>query len=429
MVDKEIKEFFRFEEINTSNNVDGVEVTVWCTTYNHIDYIEKALNGFLNQGTTFKYEIIVFDDASTDGTSDIVRRYAAEYPDIIKAYIAKKNTYNAPGSRLMREKLKNEIVKGRYIALCEGDDYWIYPKKLQRQYDILEKNDEISMCFHNAIRVNNSEIMPQIFDMETSIVDDEEVFFCKNGRPPTASFFYRAEDARDMINSNAYLECPVGDDSIRFHLNNKGKIYYLDKCWAVRNYMHAGSWNERFDNDKDFVLDYRIRFYKYYELFNSETVNKYKCQTEKIQMALCEQAFYENKPVTVDECLKKAEELTKLFGKSSRIIFNKLAVMQAKKCEDYYDYIRKEALRKKVYIYGAGVEAKNIALQLQDGDILIKGFVVTDKQMNPSLLLGKSVNGIDDIDINDSTLFVLGLNDHNKKQVFDILVQYNARMI
>lgn len=124
-------------------------VSIRCATYNHEPYIRQCLEGFVMQKTNFRFEAIVHDDASTDGTAAIVREYAEKYPDIIKPIYETENLYSKHDGSIRR--IMNEACKGKYIALCEGDDYWTDPNKLQKQIDFLEQNPEYSMCFHNAL--------------------------------------------------------------------------------------------------------------------------------------------------------------------------------------------------------------------------------------------------------------------------------------
>lgn len=121
-------------------------VSIRCCTYNHAPYIRQCLDGFVMQKTNFKFEAIVHDDASTDGTADIVREYASKYPDIIKPIYETENQYSKQDGSLSR--IMNAAVSpsAKYIALCEGDDYWTDPYKLQKQVDFLETNPEYSLC-------------------------------------------------------------------------------------------------------------------------------------------------------------------------------------------------------------------------------------------------------------------------------------------
>lgn len=120
-------------------------VTIRCLTYNHQDFISQALDGFLMQKTTFPFEVVIHDDASTDKTADIIREYEQKYPKIIKPIYETENQYSKHDGSLRR--IMNSACKGKYFAFCEGDDYWINADKLQIQIDFLEKNPEYGMCY------------------------------------------------------------------------------------------------------------------------------------------------------------------------------------------------------------------------------------------------------------------------------------------
>ena len=132
------------------NDMEQPMVTVWCLTYNQKDFIRDALDGFVMQKTSFPYEVIVHDDASTDGTTDIVRDYAAKYPEVIKPMVETENQWQKGGLKHIISILNEKHRRGKYIAFCEGDDYWTDSEKLQRQVDFLESHPDYSMCFHSA---------------------------------------------------------------------------------------------------------------------------------------------------------------------------------------------------------------------------------------------------------------------------------------
>ena len=123
-------------------------VSIWCITYNHEPYIRQCLDGFVMQKTNFRFEAIVHDDASTDGTAAIVREYAEKYPDIIKPIFETENQYSKGDGSL--DRIFQETCKGKYTALFEGDDYWIDPLKLQKQVDFLECYDDYTLIGGNA---------------------------------------------------------------------------------------------------------------------------------------------------------------------------------------------------------------------------------------------------------------------------------------
>ena len=124
-----------------------VLVSISCITYNHVQYIRQCLDGFLMQQTNFAFEVLIHDDCSTDGTTEIIKEYELMYPDIIKPIYEKENQYQ-------QGKPSGSVVwnfpraQGKYIAMCEGDDYWIDPLKLQKQVDFLDANPEYSFCCH-----------------------------------------------------------------------------------------------------------------------------------------------------------------------------------------------------------------------------------------------------------------------------------------
>lgn len=133
-------------------------VSIVCTTYNHERYVRSALEGFLLQKTNFVFEIIVHDDASTDSTPQIIKEYENRYPNLFRCIYRKENWFSQ--GKNIWEYLFLNTVKGKYIAICEGDDYWTDPLKLQKQVDLLESNEEIGLvhtdvaiCYCSAKRI------------------------------------------------------------------------------------------------------------------------------------------------------------------------------------------------------------------------------------------------------------------------------------
>ena len=117
-----------------------IKVCVYCLAYNHEKYIRDCLEGFVNQKTNFKYRVIVHDDASTDGTQDIIKEYATKYHDIIVPILQTENKYSQ-GISIIETFIKPLLI-GKYVAVCEGDDYWCDENKLQKQFENKEKEIE-----------------------------------------------------------------------------------------------------------------------------------------------------------------------------------------------------------------------------------------------------------------------------------------------
>lgn len=176
-------------------------VSICCLVYNHEPFLRQCLDGFVMQQTSFPFEAIVHDDASTDGSAAIIREYAEKYPDIIKPIYETENQYSKHNGtdsifRLMVEAAMSPNSK--YIALCEGDDYWTDPHKLQIQVDFLESHLDYSMCFHRANTINhetgeeNNAFPGKVFrNIECRDYESTELF--ATWTVPTASMLYRKE--------------------------------------------------------------------------------------------------------------------------------------------------------------------------------------------------------------------------------------------
>ena len=123
-------------------------VSICCLAYNHAPFIRKCLDGFLMQKTSFSIEILVHDDASTDGTDSIIREYAEKFPELIFPLYETENQFSKGKSAVMDIEYNYSRARGKYIAYCEGDDYWTDPLKLQKQVDFMESHPEYSVCFH-----------------------------------------------------------------------------------------------------------------------------------------------------------------------------------------------------------------------------------------------------------------------------------------
>ena len=212
-------------------------VTIRCLAYNHEPYIRQCLEGFVMQKTNFRFEAIVHDDASTDGTAAIIREYAEKYPDIIKPIFETENQYSKRDGSLRR--IMNAHMHGKYVAICEGDDYWIDPFKLQKQVDFLEANSDYSLCFHNAVRLNNrTKIRERIssfcnFNQSRTISTEELIAgWCI----PTASILYRRESLTNIQRPNFFS----GDYALQLILASVGKVHYIDRYMSVYRLIPGG---------------------------------------------------------------------------------------------------------------------------------------------------------------------------------------------
>jgi len=152
-------------------------VSICVLTYNHESYVEQAIESFLMQNVNFKVEILIHDDASKDDTQLILKKYEKDYPGLFKLLLQEENQRSKLGGG-MNPRFNYPRAKGKYIALCDGDDYWIDPLKLQKQVDILEKHDNIYICLHPAYSLIDGKILNKKYGYwgnEFHIISPEKV--------------------------------------------------------------------------------------------------------------------------------------------------------------------------------------------------------------------------------------------------------------
>ena len=219
-----------------------VKVSVYCLVYNHAKYLRSALDGFVNQKTDFDYEVIVHDDASTDESSKIIREYETNYPNIIKGIYQTVNQYSL-GIDIV-EKFILPKLQGDYIAVCEGDDYWIDEHKLQKQYDFLETHPEYIACVHNTIKKDLWQKKDFVmFNQESSsILNLQDVIKGGSCCFQTSSLFYRIKYHKEkIVKEVSKYNAPFGDYQKAILLSLLGKIYYIKETMSVYRYGTSGS--------------------------------------------------------------------------------------------------------------------------------------------------------------------------------------------
>lgn len=210
-----------------------VEVSIITVTYNQELYVREALESICKQNTNFNFEVIVADDCSTDKTPQIIKEYAQKYPDIIKPIFRKKNL---GAWQNFTDALKK--TKGKYIALCDGDDFWTDPKKLQLQVDFLEKHPDYVLCFHpvRVIFENNEQkefIYPDSSDTHKFTVNE----LLKKNFIQTNSVMYRKQTYKD-----AATNVTPGDWYLHLYHAQFGKIGFINKVMSVYRRHSGGIW-------------------------------------------------------------------------------------------------------------------------------------------------------------------------------------------
>ncbi|MDR2399718.1 MAG: glycosyltransferase [Endomicrobium sp.] len=252
-------------------------VTVVCLTYNHEKFIKQALDGFIMQKTSFPFEVIVHDDASSDGTADIVREYEKKYQNIIKPIYQTENQLQNEEKSILRDIFAK--IKSKYVALCEGDDYWIDPEKLQKQVDFLEKHKDCALCFHaTKVIYENGEKLLKISPSKKQRLGKYILTlkdFLKTGNIiETSSVMYRWRFIDEDITKFLPLNINPCDYIIHLLHAQKGNIGYIDKEMSIYCKHSQSIW---FNFDKEeHSLKYgisRMNFYKFLseKFYNNST--------------------------------------------------------------------------------------------------------------------------------------------------------------
>lgn len=228
---------------------DEIIVSISCITYNHAPYIRQCLDGFMMQQTDFAFEVLIHDDASTDGTTDIIKEYEAKYPNIIKPMYEEENQWvkGRRGSVVFNI----PRAKGKYIAMCEGDDYWTDPLKLQKQVDFLEENRDYVLTTHYYLQYfqeiqRNGDILPS--KLKGDIIYDLQDFISYKywyTQPLTAVF------RRNALNLEHYGKFNYSKDVTLFYLLLKeGKGLLMNDVMGCYRINETGVWSSASRQDR-----------------------------------------------------------------------------------------------------------------------------------------------------------------------------------
>ena len=236
--------------------MDKIKVSIRCFAYNHERFIRQCLDGFVMQKTDFRFEAIVHDDASTDNTAAIIREYAEKYPDIIKPIYETENQYSKHDGSLTR--IMNAHTRGKYVAMCEGDDYWTDPYKLQKQVDFLESHPDYVMCSHlfdvynernKQLQKNDeSSFTGKNYDLDTLI--NGEWYF----QPLTVLFRFDAYDREHFASYGLSMDVILYYELLR----RGGKGYCLPDVMAVYRIHDGGVWSLK-SLDKQRAMEFQAR--------------------------------------------------------------------------------------------------------------------------------------------------------------------------
>jgi glycosyltransferase involved in cell wall biosynthesis len=266
-------EFIPDEQITRSKPL----VTVRTSTYNHGDYIVQCIESILMQKTTFPFEYIIGEDFSTDVTREIVFDYAKKYPEIIRVMTADYNV----GSKVNSMRCAN-ATRGKYVALCEGDDFWIDEYKLQKQFDYMESHPECGICTTLGIERNYINDVPDSVKPEggANTYGHDRFISGKTG-VLTASFFFRFESYRREVSLNPKIL--IGDWALLVTMTENNRTCAVLPYISVVYRQHAGGvWSSR-KKDPVFKLNsQKVAFQEYLKVAPPEDHSALQAHIELI---------------------------------------------------------------------------------------------------------------------------------------------------
>lgn len=309
-----------------------IKVSVVCLAYNAEKYIARCLDGFVMQKCNFRYEVFVHDDASTDNTANIIKEYEKKYPDIIHAIYQKENQYSK--GIIISSKYIYPNISGKYIAFCEGDDFWSDEYKLQKQYDALEDNPECHMSVHRVVGVSESGkpigIHYPNFALASGVLNAKDFvdYNCTNEYVfQTSSYFVLAQDELVFQKENPLFKqaSATGDLARMFYFATKGNIFYIDD--AMSCYRHGSTSSEaRKEMSGKTEEKLQIHFNKQIKM-----MEEYDIYTNGIYHDLCERKI---NGYLFDKAFR-SHEYREMIKRKYRVFFKKFPIKARAKIRGY----------------------------------------------------------------------------------------------
>lgn len=412
---------------------NDIMVSVVCVTYNHADYIRRTLAEFIKQETSFTVEYIVHDDCSTDGTTEIVKNYANTFPDLIKPIFESENQYS---KHVNVGRLTFDKCKGKYIAFCEGDDFWIDPTKIQRQVEYMEAHPDCSICGHNTIQFNaeTGEISNYSRYYTERDLTPEEILSRKGGTFHTSSFLMRREVLQEYYEDKAGFFTTVGlsDMCMRAFALTKGNVHFMDRTMSVYRRFLPGSWTSRnmsngkiedswFGNIK--IVNFFVNYDNYTEGIYHKEILDYIWRY--IEIMVSEKI---SRNISSDLFLRLIESSREEYGTNLSQYLDLIKERYFRINDDVYweEIVKKYKADFEFVIYGMG-DYGHIALgKMIKLGITPKCFVVSNRD-KISLKDNEIIPIVefDKLDVDkEKTVIIMGVNTNNEIEIGDIGYPY-----
>lgn len=253
------------EQIWPGQTLPVVSVFNW--VYNHVDYIKESIESILVQKTMFPIEIIIHDDASTDGSKQIILEYQEKYPQLFRNILHQENQWSQ-GKSVMKPLF--EKPRGKYIALSHGDDYWTDPYKLQKQIDFLEANPDYALVVHDAIKIDErGNTLSDLYFKPIKSTFNQKDIMQLGCQTPTCSMIFRAERIKDIDQVLLEIMC---DQILELVITDTGKMFFMSDNMAAYRIHPGGTWSSKknIDRYREALLRWKIiksidRYYKNYK--------------------------------------------------------------------------------------------------------------------------------------------------------------------
>lgn len=262
----------------------SIMVSIICTAYNHEKYIKKCLDGIVMQKTSFNYEVLINEDASTDSTAKIIREYERKYPKLIKPIYQTENQYSK-GVKISANILFPK-ARGKYVAYCEGDDYWVDPLKLQKQVDALENNSNCSVCLCRVDVVEEDDSYSprnktRQYPLHYGVISSDKFIQILNPYLYQLSgIMVRYNDAKDFYTNMPRFRLVagnVGDLPMLLYYTYLGDAYFINECLSHYRINAVGSWHSRQKGIEKQVLhlENMESMYREFDLYSE---HKFHCE-------------------------------------------------------------------------------------------------------------------------------------------------------
>lgn len=301
----------------------SMKVSIICNTYNHELYNKQCLEGFINQITNFQFEILIHDDASTDKTQEIIELYHQKYPKLIYPILQKINQCQQGKNNWIEYQFQR--AKGKYIALCDGDDYWSDPHKLQKQVNFLEAHEDY-VCVGGKVRIkdtrneiNKLQYGQQYFEYSGSQRVPKEDILDKVKLPFHTSTFLFRRSAVDLDLFKLLFEHSIsGDIPILNMLNAKGKIFYIDEEFGVQHHNNGGITNTEGHTGLNYLWNRIYMWEQISKLYNQKNVRMLASDNKKYFKEIFKKKFLN---VRLANQLRLFRNIEMLHWELARIMF------------------------------------------------------------------------------------------------------------